>query len=250
MQATAERILESEAEREGTDLGQLLRGYRFSVCEGPDAAARALDVRRRVYVEGVGYNIPVPDDYDRRSWFLLAEDVGTGQAVGSMRLTPRFAGSLEAEEYFSLPVALRSPRSVEISRFAILPAYRKGKTFLPTVSVGLFKLGIAFLRPRTDDLVISSKPERVWTYEWLCFQRTGLTTRYIKLNNAEHELLSLDFRHLARTYAGHPFEELLIGPPCPEVVVPKRAPALGLGVRPAAKELRLSVAPSAASCAR
>ncbi len=250
MQATAERVLESDAETQDGGLAQLLRGHRFSVCEGPDAVARALEVRRQVYVEGVGYDIPVPDDYDRRSWFLLAEDLATGQAVGTMRLTPRFAGTLEAEEYFTLPANLRSPRSVEISRFAILPAYRKGKTFLPTVSVGLFKLGIAFLRPRTDDVVICSKPERVWTYEWLCFQRTGLVTTYTKLNNAEHELLSLDFRNLTRTYAGHPFEELLIGPPCPELVVPRQAPALGLGVRRVARQSRrLSVAPAAASCA-
>jgi len=246
MQATAERASRSESEHEDGSLAHLLKGYRFSVCEGPDAAARALEVRRRVYVEGVGYDIPVPDEYDRRSWFLLAEDVAAGTAVGSMRITPRFAGALEAEEYFSLPPALRSPRTVEISRFAILPEYRKGKTFLPTVSVGLFKLGIAFLRLRIDDLVICSKPERVWTYEWLRFARTGLLARYAKLNNAAHEMLVLDFRQIVKTYAEHPFEELLVGPPCPEVMVPRRAPTLGIGVRAATRESRLAVTPAAA----
>src|SRR5207245_8735713 len=67
MQATAERASRSESEHEDGSLAHLLKGYRFSVCEGPDAAARALEVRRRVYVEGVGYDIPVPDEYDRRS---------------------------------------------------------------------------------------------------------------------------------------------------------------------------------------
>ena len=243
MQATAEQVSRSESEHQDTSLGQLLKGYRFSVCEGPDVSARALEVRRQVYVNGIGYDVPVPDEYDRRSWFLLAEDVAAGKAVGSMRITPRFAGKLEAEEYFNLPTRLRSPRSFEISRFAILPEYRKGKTFLPTVSVGLFKLGIAFLRFRVDDLVICSKPERVWTYEWLRFERTGLVTRYAKLNNAQHELLVLDFRQILKTYGGHPFEELLVGPACPEVVVPRRAPALGIGVRGAVRELRLAVAP-------
>jgi hypothetical protein len=248
MQATAEKVSRSESELQDTRLGQLLKGYRFSVCEGPAAAARALEVRRQVYVDGIGYDVPVPDEYDRRSWFLLAEDVEAGKAVGSMRITPRFAGELEAEEYFSLPPILRSPRVVEISRFAILPEYRKGKTFLPSVSVGLFKLGIAFLRLRTDDVVICSKPERVWTYEWLCFEGTGLVARYAKLNNAEHELLVLDFRHIVKTYAGHPFEELLVGPPCPEVVVPRRAPALGIGVRAETREFRLAVAPGSLRC--
>src|SRR5262245_38289915 len=90
-------------------LGQLLRGYRFSVCQSPAAASRALAVRQAVYVDGSGYALPVPDPYDARSWFLLAEDLESGLAVGSMRLTPRFAGPLEAEESFTLPPLLRVP---------------------------------------------------------------------------------------------------------------------------------------------
>src|SRR5258706_1309209 len=92
----------------------LLRGYRFSVCETADASAEALDVRRRVYVEGVGYDVPVPDVYDARSWLLQAEDEETGKVVGSMRVTPRFAGPFELEEYFTLPRSFRSARAVEI----------------------------------------------------------------------------------------------------------------------------------------
>jgi N-acyl-L-homoserine lactone synthetase len=248
MQASAEQVLGSELEQESS-LAQLFKGYRFTVCEGPDAAAEALDIRRRVYVDKSGYRIPVPDEYDRRSWFLLAHDVGTGKPVGSMRVTPRSAGPLEAEEYFTLPAHLRSPRAVEISRFAILPEYRKGKTFLPIVSVGLFRMATSFLLTRNvDSVVICSKPERVWTYQWLCFQQTRLVARYAKLDNAEHELLTIDFRRILSIYSGHPFEELLIGPSCPEVVMPRRVPALGIGVRVATRELRLAVAPAAVSC--
>src|SRR5437867_5446081 len=116
-----------ESRPQGDDvLPRLLEGYRFRICEDAAAAARALDVRRRVYVDGAGYRIPVPDAYDARSWFLLAEDVHTGQVVGSMRLTPRLFGPLELEEYFTLPAALRGPGSFELNRFAILPGYRKG----------------------------------------------------------------------------------------------------------------------------
>lgn len=250
MQASAEQVIGFPLEGQDSSLSQMFNGYRFTVCEGPDAAAEALDIRRRVYVDKSGYRIPVPDEYDQRSWFLLAHDVATGKPVGSMRITPRFAGPLEAEEYFTIGAHLRTPRAVEISRFAILPEYRKGKTFLPIVSVGLFRLATSFLltRKNVDSVVICSKPERVWTYEWLCFQRTGLVARYAKLGNAEHELLTFDFRRIMQTYSGHPFEELLIGPPCPEIVVPRRSPALGIGVRVAARELRLAVVPTAASC--
>src|SRR5262245_39239006 len=87
----------------------LLRGYRFRVCEDAASVTRALDVRRRVYHESCGYEIPIPDAYDDRAWFLLAEHVRSGEAVGSMRVTPRFAGPFEAEEYFRLPAALRVP---------------------------------------------------------------------------------------------------------------------------------------------
>jgi N-acyl-L-homoserine lactone synthetase len=211
-------------------LGHLLSGYRFRVCEDVASAIQALEVRRRVYIEGVGYSLPVPDAYDGRSWLLLAEDAESGKVVGSMRLTPRFGGPLEAEEYFTLPRELATPRTVEISRFAILPEHRTGRTFLPIVSVGLFKLAIEFLKGRgLRQVVICSKPERLWMYEWLRFKRSGLTARYAKLNNAEHELMSFDFTRLHQNFEGHPFEEVLLGIDYPEIVVPDHLPPLGLG---------------------
>src|SRR5204863_140824 len=83
-----------------------------------------------------------------------------------------FAGPLEAEEYFTLPDSLRSPRAVEITRFAILPEYRQGKTFLPSVSMGLFRLAVSFLRARdVDAAVIWSQPAAAWPYEWLRLTR-------------------------------------------------------------------------------
>jgi N-acyl-L-homoserine lactone synthetase len=219
---------------------RILEGYRFSVCETARAAAAALDVRRSVYVETSGYHIPVPDPYDARSWFLLAEDTETGQPVGSMRLTPRFAGPLEAEEYFTLPAALRSRKVIELNRFAILPAYRKGKTFLPVVSLGLFKVVMEFLRRLDADyMVVASKPERIWTYEWLTFHRTGLVAQYAKLDYTEHELLASEFRRATENLQGHPFEAFFVTAAYREVVIPKRLPALGLGVDLAAAPFSL-----------
>src|ERR1051325_3846605 len=116
-------------------LAGLLEGYTFTVCDNDEDAAEALEIRRRVYVEGVGYDVPVPDAYDHRSWLLLARDEKTGKAVGSMRLTPRVPRPFELEEYFTLPTSLRGAKAIEINRFAILPEYRKGTTFLPVVSM-------------------------------------------------------------------------------------------------------------------
>jgi len=61
----------------------LLEGYRFRVCEDPASFAAALDVRREVYNANCGYDVPVPDAYDDRSWLLIAEHVESGQAVGT-----------------------------------------------------------------------------------------------------------------------------------------------------------------------
>ena len=217
---------------EGADalLRGLLRGYRFNVCETATDAAAALSIRRRVYVDSNGYQLPVPDEYDRRSWLLLAREASSGEAVGSVRITPRAAGALEAEEYFTLPPRLRSPRSAEISRLAIMPAHRKSRTFLPVVSLGLFKLVMLFLESiDADFMVICSKPERVWTFDWMRFSRTGLVARYAKLANAEHELLWYDFKRKERILEGHPFRAFFLDLKYREVVLPTRAPRLGIG---------------------
>src|SRR5439155_12482542 len=89
---------------------------------------------------------------------------GLGRGGGTMRITPRSAGPLEAEEYFRLPRHLLSPRTAEVTRFAILPEHRRGEGVMPSVSFGLFKLLINFL----DEIgarhaVVCSKEERIWT---------------------------------------------------------------------------------------
>ena len=220
----------------------ILEGFRFQVCQNPWQAAQALDVRRQVYLQDSGYEIPVPDEYDRRSWLITAEEISTGRIVGSIRVTPRFAGPLEAEEYFELPEHLRTPKAFEISRFAILPAYRKGKTFLPVVSLGLFKaVQMLLKRMGAHYMVICAKPERVWTFEWMRFEHTGLTARYEKLNNAEHALLAYDFVRQNEILSDHPFRAFWVDFQHPQVHIPRRLPALGLGGETAGRYIRLAV---------
>ncbi len=210
----------------------LLDGFRFTVCQTPSEIAEAMDIRNRVYNEGNGYGVPVPDQYDGRSWLLLARDLETGKACGSLRMTPRSGGPLEAEEYFRLPLPLQTNHAVEISRFAILPEYRKSKTFIPVVSFGLFHLCRQMLDVvGSHYMVICAKPERIWTFEWIRFRRTGLTARYEKLGNAEHELLSFDVRGATEIMDGHPFRGLFMGPAMPQLEVPRVAPPLAAPVR-------------------
>jgi hypothetical protein len=210
-------------------LRRLLEGYRFNVCESPWDITSALAVRRRVYVDAGGYTVSVPDEYDRRSWLLLAREARSGEAVGSVRITPRAEGALEAEEYFALPSRLQSGRPVEISRLAILPSHRKSRTFLPIVSLGLFKLVMRFLEMiDADYMVICSRPERIWTFDWMRFNRTGMVAPYAKLGNAEHELLWYDFKHKATILEGHPFRKFFLELDYREVRLPERPPHLGV----------------------
>jgi N-acyl-L-homoserine lactone synthetase len=216
----------------------LLRGYRFRVCEDAASVSHALDIRRRVYLGSCGYEVPIPDAYDDRSWFLLAEHVRSGEPVGSMRVTPRFAGAFEAEEYFRLPARLRMPSAVEITRFAILPDHRHSRRFLPVVALGLYKLVCRFTRQLgTTDVVICAKPERSWAYQWLAFTRSGLTARYTKLGGAEHQLMTCDVRNGMQRHRDHRYWDFVFEIEHPEVTLPETIPPLGVGIpRPVATE--------------
>jgi len=102
MQATTQNaneiVTESQPASQPSIMTDLLNGYRFRVCETAEDIERALEVRRAVYNGNCGYDVPVPDEHDSRSWILLAEDMQTGKAVGTMRVTPRFGGKLELVE--------------------------------------------------------------------------------------------------------------------------------------------------------
>jgi hypothetical protein len=213
----------------GSDRSSLLRGYRFGLCATPEDAASALAVRREVYQRGCGYDVPVPDRYDARSWLLVARHAGSGAAVGTIRLTPRSAGSLEAEEYFDLLPRLRSPRVIEATRFAILPGHRDSGRFLPVVALGLFKLAVRLVeRLGADYAVVCARPERVWTYQWLRFERTGLSAVYRKLGDTLHELLTCDLRFGVERYREHRYWDFFFARTHPEIELPQRMPPLGL----------------------
>src|SRR5262245_37871497 len=104
--ATAETIAAPTADALG--LTTLLAGYRFRVCDDADTFAQALAVRREVYVGDFGYDVAVPDEYDHRSWLLVAEHVETGEVVGTMRIIAREYGAVESEEYFEIPESFKS----------------------------------------------------------------------------------------------------------------------------------------------
>jgi hypothetical protein len=168
----------------------------------------------------------VPDEYDRRSWLLLAEDAVSREAVGTMRITPRAWGPLEAEEYFTLPAQFASPETVELTRFAILPAHRGRTRILPVVFAGLIKSAVRFLdQVGMRQLVVCSTPERVWGYAWMNLRPTGHMARYRKLNDAEHELLLGNLGEIMAR--GHRFKDCFLDIEHREIVDPVVPPEPG-----------------------
>ncbi|MFN8545394.1 MAG: hypothetical protein U0807_14465 [Candidatus Binatia bacterium] len=227
---------------------RLLDGFAFRICEAEAQTARSLAVRREVYVHQVGYDVPVPDEYDGRSWLLLAEEVATGLAVGTMRITPSWEGSLECEQYFSLPPEYRALGCVEINRFAILPEYRRGGSGTPAVFLGLFKLASEFLTRMVAPAsggrygLIASKPERTWTYELGGFRNTGHEAPYGKLGGSLHQLLVADFPDGWRSaLAEGPIASFMTDVDCPQVVLPRAYPETGIGVPRFVEPLRIAV---------
>src|SRR2546426_3673550 len=235
------QIVPRETDRNQSSIfRELLHGHRFRVCEEPADVVRAIDVRRQVYRGVCGYDVPVPDEYDERSWVLLAEHVRSGRAVGSMRVTPRSVGPLEAEEYFRLPALLTAPGIVEVTRFAILREPWHSSRFLPVVALGLYKLVCHFTRQLgASHVVICSKPERSFAYQRLGFTSTGLTARYTKLANAEHQLLTCDVRGDMEHHRAHRYWEFVFETDHPEVAVPRCIPPLGIGFAEISRGKRL-----------
>ena len=158
--------------------------------------------------------------------------------VSSIR-DPALRRNARGGEYFTLP----APRAARRTRLPLRdpPGYRKGKTFLPVVSRPFKTVQTRSRRVGAHYMVICAKPERVWTFEWIRFEHTGLTARYTKLNDAEHALLAYDFTAEKDTMSDHPLRAYWLDIVYPQVVVPKRLPALGLGGETAARYVRLAV---------
>jgi N-acyl-L-homoserine lactone synthetase len=222
-------------------LSSLLTGYRFRVAETAEDFAAALELRREVYCGDFGYDVPVPDEYDHRSYLLIAECETSGEIVGTMRITPRELGPIEAEEYFTLPAHLDSAHAVEISRFAIKRSHRKTRTFLPVISVGLFKLCYEFsMFIGADCQIVCSKAEKMASYLAMGFSPTGLVKRYAKLNGLEHELLEHDFRQVEEILVNNPFLDMCVTP-LEQVTLPNELPATNLVDEMFSEPLRMAV---------
>lgn len=208
--------------RETGYLSDLLEGYRFRTAESEEDVESVLAVRRVCYGK---YDVPIPDEYDQRSWFLMAECKDTGRTVGTIRITPRSEGPMELEEYFAVPDRLKRDDVVEMTRFAILPEYRKSSSGMPRVTFGLFKMVPAFMTAIGGHYIcVSSTPQQAKVYSWLGFVGTGVSAAYRKLDNKMHELFMWDLRHGFGPYDTQQFYSWFVEWKSREILLPDGRP--------------------------
>src|SRR5436309_12454717 len=115
------------------------------------------------------------------------------------------------------------------------------RRFLPVVALGLFKLVSHFVvaAAGAEHAIVCSKAERIWSYEWMRFKRSGLVARYTKLGGAEHELMASDLRSGVGMHSDHRYWAFFFEIDHPEVVLPARLPEPGLGRQAAFQPLPL-----------
>jgi len=194
----------------------LLSGFRFRLAESGADWDAGLGLREHRHHR-------CPDAYDHRSWLLLAEEEHTRAIAGSVRITPRATGPLEAERHFPLPPRLRTPSTIEIARLATLPGHADGSTFVPAVQLGLFRL-VHELAARIGARhgVVRDRSDRAWLYDWLRFTRLAFPTP------ADRQLLFvLDLTRALDDADAHPFGSFFRDLSFPEIVLPRRIPAPG-----------------------
>src|SRR5213594_1028529 len=93
----------------------------------------------------------------------------------------------------------------------------------------LFKLMMRFVTERLGaaHVVMCAREERIWTFEWLRFQRTGIVARYAILGNVEHELLTMDLGNRLHDRGDLGLAEFLFDTEHPEIKLPAIQPGLG-----------------------
>jgi hypothetical protein len=202
-----------------SDLRTLLADYRFRVCTDEVTAAKA--VALRAHTDGA----PIVDEYDARSWLLIAERATTGKAVGTLRISPRVLGPLPVEARVALPADLASPKSFELSRLATVALDRTART---AVTLGLCKLAFEFSLWMGSECQVASADS--------CDARAYLAIGFRPVERAmgdgDTDLLAHDFRRAGTGLRGNPFRDLFCELELPEILLPPRTPMMGIAPAP------------------
>jgi len=176
--------------------------FRCGVVCGDDVE-RAIEVRRRVYVEEFGFTLggSVRDQVDDRATHLLAE-TGEGEAIASLRILDESERPFEIESFLSLSGFLTpGGHSAEITRLCIAAAHRK-LSRENMVHVAILKAILEFSsRLGISEIIASTRKELIGFYRYLLFETfPEATYRHPDIGNSLHTLMRLNVTTLVERY--------------------------------------------------
>jgi len=181
-----------------------LAGFCCRVASGTDIA-RAIEIRRKVYVEEFGFSLggnDGSDNFDRKAYHLLVTNTNNGEPVASLRLLDAPDRPFEVESFVDICTIIgRDRHPAEVSRFCVLLPYRR-------VSRQMFvHLSIleAFLRLSRElgvtDLIAWAREELLGFYKYILFEiLEEYTFDHPKIGNRKHTLMRLDLTSLEERY--------------------------------------------------
>lgn len=173
--------------------------------------ADALEVRRQVYCDELGYKWELAEDgFDVRASICVVR-TGKGRPIASLRIVGPRDRPLEVEQFVQIDDILPpNSRPGEISRFCVLPPFRRISS---SVHFALFQFAFDLAQAeRFSHFIVWAKPTIMPIYRYLLFQVVeGVSFRHPELGNDLHHVLVLDLQGLAVRYrrARHPFSALL-----------------------------------------
>lgn len=169
--------------------------YRCEWVRG-SAAGEALEIRRRVYMEELGFALGGTgpgDSHDARALHLVAR-TETGEAVASLRLLEPTARPFEIEQFIDLSAHLNpSWRPAEITRLCILAAHRR-ITEASFVHLALLR-SVLDLTRRLDvtHIVAWTRPELMSFYKYVLFDAyPDVTFTHPGIRDARHTMVMLE----------------------------------------------------------
>lgn len=172
----------------------------------------ALQVRKAVYCDELGYQLePCADTFDRRAELCVVR-TSKGSPIASLRILGPTQRPYEFEAFLPTRKVLPADhRAAEISRFCVLPESR-GVSSLAHFGAFQFAFDLA-LRDNFSHFIIWSKPSLEAVYRYLLFEVVeGVRFRHPALGNETHSVMVLDLHNIENRYrrTRHPLASLLL----------------------------------------
>jgi hypothetical protein len=172
---------------------------------------RALAYGKRMPEFGRALSVPEPSDKARGTTILMAQDKGTGEVVGTLRIHSNIQEPLPIQGVVDIPKRLQENLLVELCRFSIKPGYNK-----TTVRLGLFKAMYLYCYAHQVQYIwVAARKPLNEIYKSLGFHAPdGGEEQWVPLSYADnipHSILMFDVLAAERTWFDmrHPLYEFM-----------------------------------------